>query len=258
MSIFLQTITNEHESEHVLEHDLSTRSNFSAPKIYTAKGDLTKRWYVYFSFRDPSTKKLVRMKNIYGKANNYKIKADRLTILTSYRRNLLKLLKEGYSPFEKRKLSEVKKVITVAKKESIEKVDTAPSIELAAEKQSVEQGMPLQEAFDFVLKLKKNQIKHRTVQDYGHKSKAFLLWLSENHPDIHTIDKLTKRMLLSFLNQIVMKTSARNRNNFRLALGTMLQTLEDNELLNFNFIKNIKVLNSVPKRNKTFTLEVEN
>ncbi|TLP69837.1 site-specific integrase, partial [Maribacter sp. ACAM166] len=38
----------------------------------------------------------------------------------------------------------------------------------------------------------------------------------------------------------------------------MLQTLEDNELLNFNFIKNIKVLNSVPKRNKTFTLEVEN
>jgi len=40
------------------------------------------------------------MKNIYGKANNYKTKADRLTILTSYRKNLLKLLKEGYSPFE--------------------------------------------------------------------------------------------------------------------------------------------------------------
>ncbi|SFR83888.1 hypothetical protein SAMN04488010_3217 [Maribacter stanieri] len=42
------------------------------------------------------------MKNIYGKANNYKTKADRLTILTSYRKNLLKLLKEGYSPFEKK------------------------------------------------------------------------------------------------------------------------------------------------------------
>tara|TARA_R110002126_G_scaffold66963_1_gene170043 strand:- start:876 stop:1277 length:402 start_codon:yes stop_codon:yes gene_type:complete len=94
-------ITFSHESEHVLEHDLSTKSNFSAPKIYTAKGDLSKRWYVYFSFRDPITKKLVRMKNIYGKANNYKTKADTLTILTSYRKNLLKLLKEGYSPFEK-------------------------------------------------------------------------------------------------------------------------------------------------------------
>ncbi|MFX0557249.1 hypothetical protein ACOCEA_10640 [Maribacter sp. CXY002] len=41
------------------------------------------------------------MKNIYGKAYNYKTKADRLTILTSYRKNLLKLLREGFSPFEK-------------------------------------------------------------------------------------------------------------------------------------------------------------
>ncbi len=100
MSIFLGAIRIEHESEHVLEHDLSTKKNFSTPKIYTAKGDLSKRWYVYFSFRDPVTKKLVRMKNIYGKANNYTTKADRLAILSSYRSNLIKLLKEGYSPFE--------------------------------------------------------------------------------------------------------------------------------------------------------------
>ncbi|SEL80244.1 hypothetical protein SAMN04488008_105236 [Maribacter orientalis] len=43
MSIFLEVITVKHESEHVLEHDLPTKSNFSAPKIYTAKGDLSKR-----------------------------------------------------------------------------------------------------------------------------------------------------------------------------------------------------------------------
>lgn len=51
MSIFLHAITIEHETEHDLEHDLSTKPNFSVPKIYTAKGDLSKRWYVYFSFR---------------------------------------------------------------------------------------------------------------------------------------------------------------------------------------------------------------
>jgi integrase len=65
-------------------------------------------------------------------------------------------------------------------------------------------------------------------------------------------------MVMDFLNHIVIKSSARNRNNFRLALGTLLQTLEDNELIKFNFIKNIKGLNSGPKRNKTFTKEVEN
>ena len=38
MSIFLEIIKIEHKSEHVLEHDLSTKRNFSVPKIYTAKG----------------------------------------------------------------------------------------------------------------------------------------------------------------------------------------------------------------------------
>lgn len=36
------------------------------------------------------------MKNIYGKANKFKTKSDRLTIYLS---NLLKLLKEGHRPF---------------------------------------------------------------------------------------------------------------------------------------------------------------
>ena len=39
--------------EHVFEHDLLLKKNFSTPKVYTANGDLKKRWYVYFSFRNP-------------------------------------------------------------------------------------------------------------------------------------------------------------------------------------------------------------
>ena len=92
-------LTFEHESEHVLEHNLLVKKLFSNPKIYNANGDLSKRWYVYFSYRNPKTGKLERMKNIYGIVNNYKSKEDRLSILTIYRRNLLSLLKEGYNPF---------------------------------------------------------------------------------------------------------------------------------------------------------------
>ena len=33
----------------------SAMKNFTVPKIYTAKGDLSKRWYVYYSFRHPDT-----------------------------------------------------------------------------------------------------------------------------------------------------------------------------------------------------------
>jgi hypothetical protein len=85
--------------EHDLEHDSKVLALFSSPKIYTAKGDLSKPWYIYFSFRNPKTGKLERMANLYGKVNQYKTKESRMSILSSYRKNLLLLLKQGFNPF---------------------------------------------------------------------------------------------------------------------------------------------------------------
>ena len=65
---------SEHNFAHDLEHNLAHKTIFSTPKIYDAKGDLSKRWYVYFSYRNPKTGKLQRMKNIYGNTNLYKSK----------------------------------------------------------------------------------------------------------------------------------------------------------------------------------------
>ena len=45
-----QFLNFDSQNEHVLEHDLLKKKNFSPPKIYNANGDLGKRWYVYFSF----------------------------------------------------------------------------------------------------------------------------------------------------------------------------------------------------------------
>lgn len=74
--------------------------NFSNPKIYTANGDLKKRWIVYFSFQNPETGRLKRVTPFYGNANKYKTKEDRLYVLSAYRKKLLELLKKGYNPFE--------------------------------------------------------------------------------------------------------------------------------------------------------------
>ena len=106
--------------------------------------------------------------------NNYKTKADRLTILTSYRNNLLKLLREGYSPFEKKEFIERKKEAPVADTELIIKIHPEPSNATSKDEKSENLGMPISEAFDYVLKLKEDQVKHRTLQDYGHKAKTFL------------------------------------------------------------------------------------
>jgi hypothetical protein len=64
--------------------------DYSEPKIFTGGTDinswsklsnrekkeaLSKRWYVYYSFRNPKTGKLARQTNIKAGANNLKIKS---------------------------------------------------------------------------------------------------------------------------------------------------------------------------------------
>lgn len=74
MSNLNEFLTFDSESAYDFAYDFQMSKNYSVPKIYTAKGDLTQRWYVYFSYRNPKTGKLQRMKNVYGKVNNYKTK----------------------------------------------------------------------------------------------------------------------------------------------------------------------------------------
>ena len=97
---FQQLIEDEYKSAYESAYDLTLKEQYSEPKIYNANNDLSKRWYVYFSYRNPKTGKLTRQTPVYGNANSYKTKEERLAVLTIYRRVLLKLLKQGYSPYE--------------------------------------------------------------------------------------------------------------------------------------------------------------
>lgn len=245
-----ELITLDAQNEYESAYDLSIKPNFSNPKIYSAGGDLKKRWYVYFSFRDPKNGKLKRMTPFYGDSNTYKTKEDRLSVLVTYRKVLLKLLKQGYSPYEdntdlyQRVNSKEKPLET----QNIKQEDTKPSRE-AKEAPS----MVLRDAFDFGLKLKEKLINSNTKKNYENKIKLFLLWLAGSHPDIKTIQALDKRILTEFLNHVLDNTSPRNRNNYRTDLSSIMQVLEDNDIIGQNFIKKIPVLKSIPERNRTYT-----
>jgi integrase len=222
------------------------KKNFSVPKIYTANGDLTKRWYLYFSYRNPETGKLQRMKNIYGKTNTYKTKEERLSVLTAYRKKLVQLLKIGYNPF-------VDNTDLYIQKTQNKKVS---SVKNEAPKVIVEENkMTLREAFDFGLKIKENLVSSRTFKTYQNRIKNLLLWFEKNRPTIKYIDQITKIDIVQFLNEELYRTSARTRNNFRLDLGSIFQSLEDNDIIEANLIKKIPVLKSVPERNKSYTAE---
>ncbi|MFL0354334.1 hypothetical protein ACI5KZ_12225, partial [Xanthomarina sp. GH4-25] len=187
MFILNEFLTNEHENEHVLEHSLLKKKKFSVPKIYSANGNLSKRWHVYYSYRNPKSGKLQRMKNVYGNANRYTTKEDRLAILSVYRIKLLNLLKEGFNPFEDNTQRyaerEVEKLNSHSAKSSKK---TKKALESEKESEPLELVLTYKEAFEKGLKFKEKLISDTTKRSYENRLKNFLLWVEKHHPSLKT------------------------------------------------------------------------
>ncbi|MBR9847516.1 MAG: tyrosine-type recombinase/integrase [Algicola sp.] len=242
-------LTNEHGNEHILEHGLSKKKNYSIPKIYSANGNLKQRWYVYYSYRNPETGLLQRMKNVYGGANRYHTKEDRLIVLGIYKAKLLSLLKEGFNPFEDN--STLYENREQRKEDQMSEAIIVPASNLRNEsKASV---LSYKEAFVKGLKFKEKLISDTTRRSYENRLKNFLLWVEKHYPELNKITDIDKKLVMEFLNHILEETSPRNRNNYRTDLSSIMQALEDNDIISSNFIKNIPVLKSLPKRNKTYS-----
>jgi integrase len=269
MQTIYELVTLEVQNEHILEHDLPNKTLFSVPKIYDANGDISKRWYVYFSYLNPETGKLERMKNIYGKTNRYKTKEARYSVLSIYKKRLLKLLKDGYNPFidntEHHKLRTTPKTENLVYEKYIDK-DRNSVVEdinkdcnkncnsvVATSNNTVVIG--LEEAIRQAIALKTNVVSKRTIIDYQSRCNTLIKYLNANNTVVDNVRALKKKTIIDFLNAIQIKTSARNRNNYRTCLSSVFQTMEDNELIEKNFIKNINQLKSSPQRNKTYSIQ---
>jgi integrase len=217
------------------------KKNFSTPKIYNANGDLSKRWYVYYSYRNPETGYLEKIKPIYGNINSFTTKHERMIVATSFQKNLIKLLKKGYSPFE-----EGQEFI----KPEIEEVST-PKIEIEETKKTIN------EAIEFALNLKKQTLNQTSYRGLNNRMNNFIEWTKKNHSKLKRIEDLNKKIITEFLNFQLEKTSARNRNNFKADLSSIFQLLEDNDIILNNFVKKIPTIKSVPTRNKTYSQELQ-
>jgi len=69
------------------------------------------------------------------------------------------------------------------------------------------------------------------------------------------VQQINRRIAIQYLNYVLEKTSARNRNNTRTDLSAIFQLLVDNFIIDFNFMREIKVLRAKPTRNKTYSKE---
>ena len=231
-------------NEYRNAYGLSPKKNYSQPKIYDAKGDLSKRWYIYFSFRNPKSGLLEKQTPIYGGANTYKTKQERFEILNSYRKTLLEYLEKGLSPYEDN---------TVIPNEfsDISIVSEVPSV-------TEEVQTSIREAFALGITIKENVLSKTSISGFKSNVNRFEKWLNENGLEHKSIGKITKKIVINYLNSVLANTTPRTRNNARIDLGSLFQTLEDNELIVENFIKKINVLKAIPERNKTYTDVLQN
>ncbi len=236
-------------------YDFPLKKKFSDPKIYTANGDLNKRWYIYFSYRDPKTNRLKRQTPIYSNANSYSTKEERLAVLVPYRQALLKLLKMGYSPYQDNTQLYLDHLNS---KESgfIKQPLTQPSVEPKQENikvEKVDKGITITKAIDFSLSHKEKTLRASSYRTYKNHLENFLKWLKKKEQSSFKFtSQLNKKVLNDFLNHVLLESSARNRNNYRSSLSSLFQFLEDNDMVKENEVKKIKKLKTNPKRNKTY------
>lgn len=254
---------------HVIVHDLPMKTNYSEPKIYTGGVDiklwnklsnkdkaiaLSKDWYVYFSFRNPTSGKLERQTNIKHGTNKFKTKEERIKHLEFIKEILLSLLKKGFNPYKDNALLEEKLFPSPVKTENSK--STLQEIE-RKEDTAIKTEQTIREAFDFGLNIKKNVLGKTSFSGYQGRINRFLNWFDENGSTKDGISTLSKKTFINYLNYVLENTSASNRNNTRTDLSSLLQVLVDNEIIKENFIKSINVLKAAPERNKTYSKNQE-
>ncbi|QHI39273.1 Tyrosine recombinase XerC [Kordia antarctica] len=247
MSTFNEILQNE----YVIEYNLKAKKDYSQPKIYDANGDLSKRWYVYYSYREPKTDKLKRQPPIYKGANRFDTKAERLEILMAYKLALKKLLSQGYSPYENYKVTEAK--IEKIEKEAVKDKSLLPKTN----------EYTVREALIFALEQKLPYLSRRGKINIKGNLKRFLTWLEDQKLDTITIKELKRREVSTFLNTIKkydkhrnlteQPVNAKTRNGYRTSLSSLFSQLVSDDIVEYNIITAIKKLKENPKKHKSYT-----
>ncbi|WP_232623084.1 tyrosine-type recombinase/integrase [Pareuzebyella sediminis] len=254
------------------------KPNYSEPKIYAGGVDiyqwsslskkeqkeaLQKSWYVYYSFRNPKTGLLVRQNPIKGGANRFRDKRSRYHILKQMQEALNIVLQEGFNPYQQNtKLIEYLENRLDPNKEEASNLkdranDTPP--DHANNKHcdtgnSNENSLSITKAFKIGMETKERVMGKDSFTKFKSRVGRFRKWMAENGiKEKQCIEIIDKKLVIRYLNSVLQNTSPRNRNNTRTDLGSLFQTLEDNDIIKNNFIRKINVLRAIPTRHKSYT-----
>jgi integrase len=256
---------------HGKVHDPAMKLDYSKPKIFTGGVDinswsklsandkkeaLSKSWYVYYSFRNPKTGKLKRQTNIKGGANQYKDKKSRYHILSKLQESLAYVLAEGFNPYnDNSSLADFIETEILNPEEKPKKIKNEIKVnEVESKDEPTLVLCSIDEAITLGLDTKEKVLNENSYVRFKSRINRFKEWLKVEKIDLKKdITTINKKLVIRYLNNVLQKTSPKNRNNTRTDLGSLFQTLVDNDVIQTNFVREINVLQSKPERNKTYT-----
>ena len=211
-SIFL-LLQNVYENVH----DLPMKLIYSEPKIFTGGIDirlwnklskseknkaLSKDWYVYYSFRNPKTGKLVRQPNIKGGANLYKDKRNRYFILNIIQQSALIVLREGFNPYNDNTTLKayLENKINGKTKDNSEEVKKVAQ----EQKQLKEDVITIAEAFVLVLTTKNKVLNSNSFTKFRSRINIFSKWLlASGFKEANAITTISKKTVIHHLNTVL-------------------------------------------------------
>jgi integrase len=197
---------------------MSNTNRYTIPRIYHGgvNYNLKEDWHVYYYFKSDVTSDYIKQNPIYYNVNEVgDTVTKRLKHVRDLRDDVELLLRNGYTP---------KIEYTTAKS-----------------------------ALSYALSLKKNVLQQTSYIDYENRLSHFLKFLAKKKASNWDIKKIDKSIVNEFLNSILVKSSSRNRNNTKVVLSSLFSVLEENDFVEYNFVKNIKKLKTTPLRNKTYS-----
>lgn len=194
--------------------------NYKPAKIYSAKNNPEKVWYVYYDYKDKQGNwKRFKVKKDINRIKNLKEKKASINDLLH---STNELLKTGYNPFDK-------------------KVTENP---LAAK--------TIKEAVEYALEIKKPSIRTRSVQQYTYSVKKFISFLDSKHYSTLFPSEFTHLKAMEFADGLS-GMSNKTFNEIIANVRMIFNMLIDRELLDKNPFKKINLKKLEIGKNIPFT-----
>ncbi|WP_277016540.1 tyrosine-type recombinase/integrase [Flavobacterium lindanitolerans] len=194
-----------------------------------------KQWYVYYSYRNPFTGFMQRIKDYCG-LNSYKTAAERLEAGKAWIKAYELLLDNGFNPFDAK---------------GIEDKDMPKDI--AESVYTVRSG--LKYAYDNNL----GSWKPSTAEGFATRMNVFLEYAKLNRFDHIDIRELKDTHIIGFLNWLI-NPKGRNvgrtsQDNYKRAISGLLGKLKKDRIISANPASGIETKKDRPQKNKPFTPE---